>query len=239
MVEGKKGKTVVSQRTIHKYLGPEKFSFGMAEEKDEVGVVDRARVDRGRRRRHLHRGDADAGQGRRSSSPGSSATSCASRRPAAVSYIRTRASELGIAEDFQDNTDLHIHVPAAAIPKDGPSAGITMATAIASVLTGCPVRRDVAMTGEITLRGRVLPIGGLKEKLLAAHRAGLKTVLIPKENVRDLELLPEHVRERTGHRARSRRWTRSWRWRWSRGAGPRSRAAGWYHPETGPGRTGP
>jgi len=102
--------------------------------------------------------------------------------------------ELGIAKDFNEKTDLHIHVPAAAIPKDGPSAGITMATAIASVLTDCPVRRDIAMTGEITLRGRVLPIGGLKEKLLAAHRAGIKTVLIPKDNVRDLDLLPERVR---------------------------------------------
>jgi ATP-dependent Lon protease len=113
---------------------------------------------------------------------------------AAVSYIRTRATQLGIPEDFQDHTDLHIHVPAAATPKDGPSAGITMATALASVLTGCPVRRDIAMTGEITLRGRVLPIGGLKDKLLAAHRAGLSTVLIPRDNLRDLQLLPERVR---------------------------------------------
>jgi ATP-dependent Lon protease len=114
---------------------------------------------------------------------------------AAVSYIRTRTAELEIEPDFAEKYDMHIHVPAAAIPKDGPSAGITMATALASVLTGCPVRRDIAMTGEITLRGRVLPIGGLKEKMLAAHRAGLSTVLIPKENVRDLELMPVHVRD--------------------------------------------
>ena len=113
---------------------------------------------------------------------------------AAVSWIRANAADLGIDPAFAEEFDLHIHVPAAAIPKDGPSAGITMATALTSVLTGTKVRRDMAMTGEITLRGRVLPIGGLKEKLLAAHRAGIKTVLIPKENVRDLELVPEHVR---------------------------------------------
>jgi ATP-dependent Lon protease len=113
---------------------------------------------------------------------------------AAVSWIRANATKLGIDPAFADEFDLHIHVPAAAIPKDGPSAGVTMATALASALTGSKVRREVAMTGEITLRGRVLPIGGLKEKLLAAHRAGIKTVLIPKENVRDLELVPEHVR---------------------------------------------
>ena len=114
---------------------------------------------------------------------------------AAVSYIRTRTADLGIPDDFQEHFDLHIHVPAAAIPKDGPAAGITMATSLASALTGCPVRRDLAMTGEITLRGRVLPIGGLKEKLLAAHRSGVRTVLIPAENVRDLEIVPDRVRE--------------------------------------------
>ena len=113
---------------------------------------------------------------------------------AAVSWIRANAPSLGIDSAFAEEYDLHIHVPAAAIPKDGPSAGITMAVALASVLTGRKVRRHIAMTGEITLRGRVLPIGGLKEKLLAAHRAGIRTVLIPEENVRDLELVPEHVR---------------------------------------------
>jgi len=112
---------------------------------------------------------------------------------AAVSYIRTRASDLGIDPDFYEKLDVHIHVPAAAIPKDGPSAGITMATALASVLTGQGTSR-YRDDREITLRGRVLPIGGLKEKLLAAHRAGIKKVLIPKENLRDLELVPDHVR---------------------------------------------
>ncbi|MBE7042757.1 MAG: endopeptidase La [Ruminococcaceae bacterium] len=113
---------------------------------------------------------------------------------AAISFLRSRADELGIDADFYKNKDLHIHVPEGATPKDGPSAGITMATAILSALTGIPVRRDVAMTGEITLRGRVLPIGGLKEKSLAAYRAGMKTVLMPEENRKDLEDIPEEIR---------------------------------------------
>src|SRR6201988_1209477 len=106
---------------------------------------------------------------------------------AAMSYIRSRAVLFGLDKDFIQNVDVHIHVPEGAIPKDGPSAGITMATSIVSALTKVPVRRDVAMTGEITLRGRVLPIGGLKEKILAAHRGGIKTVLIPEENEKDID----------------------------------------------------
>lgn len=194
VVEGKKGKTRITRRTLHQYLGPEKFSFGLAEEQDEVGVAtglvwtevggDVIQIEatkmKGKGALIL---TGQLGDVMRESAQ------------AAVSYIRTRADELGIDPDFNETLDMHIHVPAAAIPKDGPSAGITMATALASCLTGCAVRRDIAMTGEITLRGRVLPIGGLKEKLLAAHRAGLATVLIPKENVRDLELLPTHVRD--------------------------------------------
>jgi len=113
---------------------------------------------------------------------------------AAKSYVRAHAAELGIAEDFYKTLDIHIHVPEGAVPKDGPSAGVTMTTALVSALTGIAVKQNVAMTGEITLRGRVLPIGGLKEKLLAAHRAGIDTVLIPKENLKDLEEVPENVR---------------------------------------------
>src|SRR5690625_875176 len=114
---------------------------------------------------------------------------------AAFSYIRSRADELNIPKDFHKKFDTHIHVPEGATPKDGPSAGITMATALISALTGRAVRRDVGMTGEITLRGRVLPIGGLKEKALSAHRAGLTTIILPAENERDIEDVPESIRE--------------------------------------------
>lgn len=193
VVEGETGKTSVTGKAVHDYLGPEKFTFGLAEKKDEVGVATglvwtevggdvifiEATTMKGKGGLTL---TGQLGDVMRESAQ------------AAVSWIRANAAALGIDADFAESLDLHIHVPAAAIPKDGPSAGITMATALVSVLKGVPVRRKVAMTGEITLRGRVLPIGGLKEKLLAAHRAGIKTVLIPKENVRDLELVPEHVR---------------------------------------------
>ena len=112
----------------------------------------------------------------------------------ALSYARARAASLGLKEGFYAEREIHIHVPAGAVPKDGPSAGVTMACALVSLLTGQPVRRDVAMTGEITLRGRVLPIGGLKEKLLAALRGGLKTVLIPADNEKDLADIPDNVK---------------------------------------------
>ena len=113
---------------------------------------------------------------------------------AALTVVRGRASGLGIKTDFHEKCDIHIHVPEGATPKDGPSAGVGMCTALVSVLTGIPVRADVAMTGEITLRGQVLPIGGLKEKLLAAHRGGIKTIIIPEENERDLKEIPENIK---------------------------------------------
>ena len=111
----------------------------------------------------------------------------------ALSYIRTNAASLGIDEDFFDQHDIHIHVPAGAIPKDGPSAGVTMLTALTSLLTNTTIKKDLAMTGEITLRGQVLPIGGIKEKALAAHRAGIKTIILPKLNQKDLDELPKKV----------------------------------------------
>jgi ATP-dependent Lon protease len=194
VVEGGARKSTVTARTMHKYLGPPRFSYGIAEETDEVGTATGlAWTEVG--------GDVISIEA--TTMPGKGQLILTGQlgdvmresAQAAVSYIRAHAAELGIDPAFNEKLDLHIHVPAAATPKDGPSAGITMATAIASALIGCPVRREVAMTGEITLRGHVLPIGGLKEKLLAAHRAGIKTVLIPKENVRDLDLLPPHVRD--------------------------------------------
>jgi len=194
VVEGHKRKTRVTARTVHTYLGPARFSFGVAEERDEVGTsTGLVWTEVG--------GDVISVEATTMTGKGDLILTgqlgdvMRESAQAAVSYIRAHSSDLRLEPDFAEKLDLHIHVPAAATPKDGPSAGITMATALASALTGRPVRRDLAMTGEITLRGHVLPIGGLKEKLLAAHRAGIKTVLIPKENTRDLELVPAKVRE--------------------------------------------
>jgi ATP-dependent Lon protease len=114
---------------------------------------------------------------------------------AALSFVRTKASRFGLSEETFENQDIHIHIPAGAIPKDGPSAGVTMLTALVSFLTKRRVVRDLAMTGEITLRGQVLPVGGIKEKVLAAHRAGIRTIILPKENQKDLEDIPKKVQK--------------------------------------------
>ena len=194
VVEGHKGKTTVTARNLSKYLGPPRFSFGLAEEADEIGTATGLVWTEVGGDVIFIEATTMSGKGELIMT-GQLGDVMRESAQAAVSYIRAHAKQLGIDEGFNEKLDIHIHVPAAAIPKDGPSAGITMATSLASALTSCPVRREVAMTGEITLRGNVLPIGGLKEKLLAAHRAGIKTVLIPKDNVRDLELLPPHVKD--------------------------------------------
>ena len=178
---------------LEAYNGVRKFKHGRAEEKDQVGVATGlAWTQAGGELLNIE-ALAVAGKGRQIKT-GSLGDVMQESIQAAFSFVRSRAVALGIDEDFHERRDLHIHVPEGATPKDGPSAGIGMCTALVSVLTGIPVAADVAMTGEITLRGQVLPVGGLKEKLLAAQRGGIKRVVIPKENERDLKEVPESVK---------------------------------------------
>jgi ATP-dependent Lon protease len=183
----------VNAKNLDKYLGVRKYTYGIAEKQNQVGqVTGLAWTEVG--------GELLTVEAVKLPGKGNTVTTgklgevMQESIKAAISVVRARARKLGVAEDFWQTMDLHIHLPEGATPKDGPSAGIGMATAIVSVLTGIPVRCDVAMTGEITLRGEVLPIGGLKEKLLAAHRGGIRTVLIPKENVKDLQEIPDEVK---------------------------------------------
>lgn len=192
VAEGKKVKTVVTPKTVTKYLGPIRFTSTLAEKKDEVGMsTGLAWTEAG--------GDIlfievalMPGRGQLILT-GQLGDVMKESCQAAMSYIRARAKLMGLAERFFHKIDVHIHVPEGAVPKDGPSAGIAITTAIISALTKIPVKRRVGMTGEITLRGRALEIGGVKEKVIAAHRAGLKTIVLPKENKKDLEDVPKEV----------------------------------------------
>ncbi|WP_368503626.1 endopeptidase La [Alkalihalophilus sp. As8PL] len=194
IVTGTKKRVILTQKTAEEMLGKPRFRYGIAEVEDQVGAATGlAYTSAG----------GDTLSIEVSLSPGKGKLTLTGKlgdvmkesAQAAFSYIRARSKELNIDADFHEKNDIHIHVPEGATPKDGPSAGITMATALISALTGRVVKKEVGMTGEITLRGRVLPIGGLKEKSMSAHRAGLKTIIIPKDNEKDLEDVPESVRQ--------------------------------------------
>lgn len=188
-------KVNVTSKNLDKYLGVRRYSFGMAEKDNQVGqVTGLAWTEVGGELLTIE-AVVVPGKGRVTTT-GKLGDVMQESIKAAITVVRRRAQRLGIKPDFYEKNDIHVHVPEGATPKDGPSAGIAMTTALVSVLTGIPVRADVAMTGEITLRGEVLPIGGLKEKLLAAHRGGIKTALIPQENVKDLQDIPDNVKNR-------------------------------------------
>ena len=192
MLEEDKQQVTVSPAVVEKYLGAPRFLRDAPEKQPQIGVVNGLAYT-------TVGGETLAVEC--SVMPGSGQVQLTGQlgdvmkesAQAARSWVRAHGPEYGVDPDFYKQLDIHIHVPEGAVPKDGPSAGVTMATALVSALSGRPVRQDVAMTGEITLRGRVLPIGGVKEKLLAAYRAGLKTILLPKENKKDLEDVPAHV----------------------------------------------
>jgi ATP-dependent Lon protease len=192
LTKSKEGKVQVTAKSLDKYLGVRRYSYGIAEKSNQVGqVTGLAWTEVG--------GELLTVEAARLPGKGKVETTgklgdvMLESIKAAISVVRSRAKTLGIPEDFYEKNDLHIHLPEGATPKDGPSAGIAITTALVSVLSGIPVRCDVAMTGEITLRGEVLPIGGLKEKLLAAARGGIKTVLIPEENQKDLAEIPNEI----------------------------------------------
>ncbi|TPH04095.1 endopeptidase La [Haemophilus haemolyticus] len=194
LVNPKLKSITVNSDNLHDYLGVKRFEFGKADTQNRIGeVTGLAWTEVGGDLLTIETASV-VGKGKLTYT-GSLGDVMKESIQAAMTVVRARAEKLGINSEFHEKRDIHIHVPDGATPKDGPSAGIAMCTALVSCLTGNPVRADVAMTGEISLRGKVLPIGGLKEKLLAAHRGGIKTVLIPKENVKDLEEIPENVKQ--------------------------------------------
>ncbi|RME61934.1 MAG: endopeptidase La [Candidatus Dadabacteria bacterium] len=192
--KGKDHKVVIDETNIVQYLGQPRFRFGKSEEREQTGAATGLAWTEKGGELLIIEVSIVPGKGRLQIT-GKLGDVMQESAKAALSYVRSRAEFLGLPRDFYENVDIHVHVPEGAIPKDGPSAGITMATALVSALTGVPVSNEVAMTGEITLRGNVLPIGGLKEKALAAHRGGIKKVLFPKENEKDIEEIPAIVRK--------------------------------------------
>jgi ATP-dependent Lon protease len=188
-------KISVTPRNVDKYLGVKRYRYGLAEEHDQVGqVTGLAWTEVGGELLTIE-STIVTGKGKMIHT-GQLGDVMQESIQAATTVVRSRAAMLGIDPEFYQKYDIHIHVPEGATPKDGPSAGVGMCTALVSALTDIPVRADVAMTGEITLRGEVLPIGGLKEKLLAAHRGGISTVLIPEENRKDLTEIPKNVKDK-------------------------------------------
>ena len=194
LAKGKKKKLEVSSKNLDKYLGVRRYSYGEAEQQDHIGVTTGlAWTEVGGDILFIEAVDMP-GKGKITQT-GKLGEVMKESIETAYSVVRSHSKDLGIDPEVFDKTDIHIHVPEGATPKDGPSAGIAMYTTLVSVLTKTPVRKDVAMTGEITLQGRVLPIGGLKEKLLSALRGGIKTVIIPKENEKDLAEIPDNVKK--------------------------------------------
>ncbi|WP_308552167.1 endopeptidase La [uncultured Peptoniphilus sp.] len=193
IVEGEKEKISITKKNLNKFLGEKIFLFDLVNKENQVGVVNGLAWTAVGGTTLTIEATVMKGKGNLTLT-GSLGNVMKESATAAVSYIAANAEKFNIKEDFRQKNDIHIHVPEGAVPKDGPSAGVTITTTLVSALTKRPVRRDVAMTGEITLRGRVLPIGGLKEKLLAAQRMGVKTVIIPKENIRDLNEIEDNVK---------------------------------------------
>jgi ATP-dependent Lon protease len=195
VASGHEEPTQVAVEDVKKFLGPRRCHYGVAEETDETGAATGlVYTEFGGDIVSVEATLMKSREGRLTLT-GQLGDVMKESAMAALSYVRSRAQRLGFDPDFYQQTELHVHVPAGAIPKDGPSAGITMATALASALTQRRVRKEIAMTGEITLRGKVLQVGGVKEKVLAAHRAGIRMIILPRENERDLEEIPTHVRE--------------------------------------------